>query len=1106
MAKVFRLHQGANGTGWFISQSLTPAQLTTIKTEGKDAATSIPSPFARIDLVKTAFRWVTHQGIEGTTAHHRLVSDTLDVAQMFYLSGKHRDKVEIVAYNPAARFKTIIEQGELTRHNRFAETLKLFWEQDSVSPEETGNLVLYNFEHVRRLYLLIRKSTQQVIGGTSPATLFFPAPDAHEVASSLRIKSSEDELFNNEYSSLTHREPSFIRYLYALSKQSNFALYFPEFYAYLEKVRLSHLVRDLVSVVTNLDAQALQDYDPCLVKNNPGDCCEVLGIPLGIQLKDHEERGINESSDFTIQADFSFPGRKPLVLPFGRFTGKWTYTTPGILWNENNEVPFRNERSFEDSKLPIQEDAYPWLTIGNFLEDKIIELPYSVDHSRFNLCGATRHLLPLTPLFLKYFKAENADKMLNLRELAGGGVEAVLEIPVKKGKIHYKKIYSQPDKEKPEVHLAIIPFVRSEKHNFPYTVGIIDDRTANQRDFTIACFEKGERISSDDPVFRNHGKVQKSYYFKTGGHFDMLRLVSENTGGFLLPLWKTTEGSYNEIHFAIDFGTTNTHIEYKYGNYDAIPLDNVPNLPIWQSLLKYGDSSNNPQDIADDKMFEKEIMPYVLSSSEEGLTHFPLRTALAFNKQMDPNSPMESFRHCNAYMLFEKIHVPIYLDIRTQLKWSNYADVRDKSLIESYIEFLLRVVYYKTLLLGGDPEKTTITWFYPVSMDGYELGVLFRTWENVYKSIFRLNPDENRIHGIPESIAPYLYYKSSVIGNSLSVDIGGGSTDLAVFDEETPNAKIISSFKFAGNAIFGDGFPSSEYRNNSDRNGFVRHFAGPAREAVRGDTFLQPILDNILNKTKDSGDFSSLLFAMEANSRNTFSYTRLLESHKRMKLPILLFYGAIAYYSAHLLKKCGLETPGSVLLSGTAAKTAAIVDPTPRFLNLAGMFRYIFEKTWLCPVTVPEVILSPIPKEITCKGALKVGIKESITQNSIKFWIGGSGQEIWSRPLDKTADIHLTPKYGDIDHRGQLSIRDSILDFFRILDGYTGTINLEGTYNIELKAYEIFRRMREENILEYLKRGMKAFYKDDEKHIEETLFFYPLIGLLNKLSFELSEY
>lgn len=105
-------------------------------------------------------------------------------------------------------------------------------------------------------------------------------------------------------------------------------------------------------------------------------------------------------------------------------------------------------------------------------------------------------------------------------------------------------------------------------------------------------------------------------------------------------------------------------------------------------------------------------------------------------------------------MLYEKIHFPVYLDIRTQLKWSNYADTRDETLVRSYIEMLVLLVFYKTLILGGDPDQTTITWFYPVSMDEYELGVLFRTWQQAYKSVFGLEPAGSRINGIPESIAP----------------------------------------------------------------------------------------------------------------------------------------------------------------------------------------------------------------------------------------------------------------------------------------------------------------------------------------------------------------
>ena len=169
------------------------------------------------------------------------------------------------------------------------------------------------------------------------------------------------------------------------------------------------------------------------------------------------------------------------------------------------------------------------------------------------------------------------------------------------------------------------------------------------------------------------------------------------------------------------------------------------------------------------------------------------------------------------------------------------------------------------------------------------------------------------------------------------------------------------------------------------------------------------------------------------------------------------------------------------------------------------MFRFIFGKVYGTEIPVLSVQLSSIPKEITCKGALKVGVGESITGNTIRFWMGGTGDGIWGTALDKEKEILKTPKYGDIDDRAMEMIEKTILDFYALLDEYTGGVNLEGAFNIELQAYWIFRHMRGENIREYLMRGLKAFFKKNEKHAEETLFFYPLIGILNKLSFELSE-
>ena len=63
--KVFRLHEGNKDTGWF--RSIKP-DFSKVNTDGKKVATSIPSPFAQIDLVKSAFKWVADNGIDGKTA------------------------------------------------------------------------------------------------------------------------------------------------------------------------------------------------------------------------------------------------------------------------------------------------------------------------------------------------------------------------------------------------------------------------------------------------------------------------------------------------------------------------------------------------------------------------------------------------------------------------------------------------------------------------------------------------------------------------------------------------------------------------------------------------------------------------------------------------------------------------------------------------------------------------------------------------------------------------------------------------------------------------------------------------------------------------------
>ena len=91
MSKIFRIHEGGsnNVEDWSLVSHLSEHLVDAIKDPdggiSKKQITSIPTPFARLDLIRTAFKQVTNIGkAEGITTYHKLVSDCLDVAEIFF--------------------------------------------------------------------------------------------------------------------------------------------------------------------------------------------------------------------------------------------------------------------------------------------------------------------------------------------------------------------------------------------------------------------------------------------------------------------------------------------------------------------------------------------------------------------------------------------------------------------------------------------------------------------------------------------------------------------------------------------------------------------------------------------------------------------------------------------------------------------------------------------------------------------------------------------------------------------------------------------------------------------------------------------------------------
>ena len=229
MAKIFRLHTGGTtaNSGWFSSSKITTKEIGSISTDGKGVASSIPSPFAQMDLVKSAFRWVADNGIKGQSAQHKLVSDALDIGQLFFLAEMYPG-IQIVEWNPNQSFNNLKIAID-PKHKDLAETLDIYWKQDAQ---------VYHFDKVDRLFFILYNG--KLVGGTSPSTLFFTAPDANAIDLKMDIVRGGDMLLDNVYADISAREDAYIEYLYALSKSSLFQKYYQttghdEFYDYIQK-------------------------------------------------------------------------------------------------------------------------------------------------------------------------------------------------------------------------------------------------------------------------------------------------------------------------------------------------------------------------------------------------------------------------------------------------------------------------------------------------------------------------------------------------------------------------------------------------------------------------------------------------------------------------------------------------------------------------------------------------------------------------------------------------------------------------------------------------------------------------------------------------------
>lgn len=1116
MSQIFRLgSQGPNNSMDWQDSNAFPYNKTNRDTiqdpNGASASheiTSIPSPFARIDLVKNAFGIVANSDLDGTSIYHKMVSDALDVGELFFNIDKFRDDLEIITWDQSVNIQEL-EDSQYEGHKFLGKSLDTYLKRDKG----------YNFDKLQNIYLLnFTKGEDElnIIGATSPATFFFSnSNDISYVGDYITF--GQDKPFDGDYQPLYKRDFEYVKaWFYLRNTIPEFANDYPEVYEYLKASYKKIADQSKKNILTNINSFAEEVSTLAITSTSE---VEVNGNAL-LMKSTHYKEG---SSDFEIASTVDVSS-KPLVLPTeeGNKYSKLFYTT--AEWGRTNKAPYYDPANLSDRVLPLDGTHYSYLTISDFLEDTIIKVPHDINSEKFfagNYIDYDRekhisYLLPLKNTFFKYFTTKDltdgldSGKRMIEMENAGEGVKVVLRIPIKGNKnidyIEYSRIYygsgNKADQENNEGAITELDFTGyltpdikfTSEGEAVYKIGCI---ATNKQNISLNFFNGGNGIEAEHACRNENVEyIFKIESYTIEGHdFDYI-VLNDGKGheNVIVPIFRT-QNQTEEFTFAVDLGTSNTHIEYITGrNVEPRPLvyDNTDTQLVrmftHKSELDTKEGKIVINELAEQEdTLEYDIMPKILGG--ESMFGFPTRTILSHKKGIDWTQKLRPLELINIPFPYNKKRDRDYNESEDDLKWGNTQN--SNRIMRAYIECLALIMRNKVVQNGGELSSTKVTWFYPISMSPKRRNDMANAWNEMYTKYF----GSGTTSSMSESIAPikYFFRRYANARNLVNIDIGGGTTDIAYsVDGEL---KFVTSFRFASNDIFENGLATNP--NNGIINYYKPKFQVILRDVADRD------LEEILNKTHRPSNVASFLFTLPENPSTStkdnasIDFNQMLAADKNFKVVFILFYSAIIYHIGKILLLKKYSMPRHITLSGNGSKVLRII--TSNASQMANFTKTIFKLMGVKGSDGQLEILGlskdSNPKQSTCKGAL---VSNTPTyDDSDKIVI-----------LKTCGDSFVDPKDDTFDTMDSNYIRKAskaVKEFFHFaLKDLNSAFDFDQNFDVSIDSMRLARDItfKEQDIETFINRGLNICKNEaaGRSNIDETLFFYPIKGMLDQLS------
>lgn len=1038
--KLSIIQRATDKTCWdktenFSSSDIGKIKITNVKHD--KSLNAIPSPLARMHLFEAAFDLLDRDELNQTNnagdAFKKLVSDCFDVFELIYNWNNHLKNgkdLKIVKWSTETEINKLKNNNNL-KHKLLGDTLEVFLNDNSFTNSQD---------------FLIIKLGDKVIAGSSPFTGFFTAAD----------------------------------------NLNNLELYNPvEKGYYFTKIIL------------------FKDRNKRIQKF----------------IFDFFENKKIEQTTTTV--------RNYLV----RYKNRLNLTFELILESLNSD---NNQLFGEELQSGVERNEL------NYFQKHLIKLNYRINDECFYLPQVNKDdrnfdfLLPLTDDFFEDYSIENINKKVKITVADNSSVIVMIE----DGENRFTKVYHKTPGDdndgklidlnndyKIKLNLGIFPFLKVMDEDTPFNdmykvmfVSQDGSYTYKNEDYNLSFKIKNEWVSA--PTNSNYLVTKSSrtinekdrsttgstYYTLKGNdnkdvNFNLIKILFpfDNAIGIIAPKWREKKIDSNKIDYSIDFGTTTTFIAYsETANINPKPfsLSNEQNeihypLALLNKPKNKSDSLNWIQCFEESindflesiEIQKQEFIPSIIDKAKYSL---PFRSVI-YKKNNIPFQDVILFENSNIGFLYQKqenFTTAYGQDYFPNLKWNINLENDYKSLIATFIDELLYLIRFKTIMLNGDPLKTKISWFSPLSFTPAVLKDYSDLWNDKFKMIFK--SDAGNIRNITESEAPYYYFsKAAIIDNQenvLTVDIGGGTTDVMLTQKNIP--VLCTSFHFGGNILWGNGY--NEFINSKE-NGIYKEYQKNITE-ILNKTELKSLNDLLTNNESKYGSDEIINFWIYNNDKS-----RILDYLKtnKFKFSYLLHFSSIIYNLLKLLKSKNHNAPSCIIFSGNGSKYVDLIQSPDYIKKICGFFiKKIFENS----LNAPQIILQEQNrKEATCFGGLYLPFQYEKSYEMFNY----SGIENGNITVKKYSDIE-----GNKENLFK-QIEENFMEFINtfFLMNEEPDLSFKNHFGIDcdlalLKEY-LNQKCRENLELGYSKR-LKIAKPDDD--ITDSLFFYPLIGLIFKIN------